>query len=313
MSDIFDSLTYLTSAEQMQANYEKYKENFKDANAEIVNSETFLSLLVAEMTNQDPLEPTSNTEFVTQMAQFTQLQYSQDSSTYSKANYASNLVGKVATATKQDGNEQVTKTGVVEKVVKNGSDYTVYIDGVAFDISKVSSVSTENSNNSTNDILGSMSGSLGSTIAAASMMVGMYGTVNASTGTGDVMDAGYIEAIQVKDGVINVIINDIAYRLDDIVDVRYGAIADGDTGENAGNTDAVQPDSNVTTEEAQFAGGSYDEAMQRAEEIIEEFGELETEADAFALMSELMSDDVIMGEDEDVQDVEAPAEVPEEV
>ncbi len=312
MSDIFDSLTYLTSAEQMQANYEKYKENFKDANSEIVNSETFLSLLVAEMTNQDPLEPTSNTEFVTQMAQFTQLQYSQDSSTYSKANYASNLVGKVATAIKQDGNEMVTKTGVVEKVVKNGSDYTVYIEGVAFDISKVSSVSSDSSS-STNDILGSMNGSLGSTIAAASMMVGMYGTVNASTSTGDVMDSGYIEAIQVKDGVINVIINDIAYRLDDIVDVRYGAIADGDTGEDAGATEEVQPDNDITTEETQSAGGSYDEAMQRAEEIIEEFGELETEADAFALMAELMSDDVIMGEDEDVQDVEAPAEIPEEV
>ena len=238
MSDILNTLSYLTSAEQMQANYEKYKDNFKDANSEIVNSETFLSLLVAEMTNQDPLEPTSNTEFVTQMAQFTQLQYSQDSSTYSKANYASNLVGKIATASKQDGNDILTKTGVVEKVVKTGKDYTVYIEGVAFDISKVSAVeeNTKQDNN-TNDIIGSMgAGSLGSTIASASMMVGMYATVNASTASGDVMDAGYIEAIQVKDGVVNVVINNISYKLDDIVDLRYGTVADGNMGNETGNT-----------------------------------------------------------------------------
>ena len=60
----------LSSSEQIQANYEKYKSKFKDATEKMVNSDTFLSLLVAEMTNQDPMEPTSNTEFVTQMAQF---------------------------------------------------------------------------------------------------------------------------------------------------------------------------------------------------------------------------------------------------
>ncbi len=325
MPDIFDSLSYLTSAEQMQANYEKYKDNFTDANAEIVNSETFLSLLVAEMTNQDPLEPTSNTEFVTQMAQFTQLQYSQDSSTYSKANYASNLVGKVATASKQEGNEMVTKTGVVDRVVKNGKDYTVYIEGVAFDISKVSSVSSDTN---ASDVLGSMSsGSLGSTIASASMMIGMYATVNAKTASGDVMDVGFIDAIQVKDGVVNVIINDIAYKLDDIIDVRYAMITDDSTGEDVGgteevdpevtgSTDEVQPDDSVETDETPTEDEAYDEAMARAAEIIDEFGELETEADVYELMNALLSDDIFMGNTdsaEDVEDVEAPAEVPEEV
>ena len=58
------------------------------------------------------------------------------------------------------------------------------------------------------------------------------------------------------------------------------------------------------------ADDAYAAAMERANEIIEDFGELETEADAFALMAQLMADEVIMG---DVEDVEAPAEVPEEV
>lgn len=124
----------LSSSEQIQANYEKYKSKFKDATENMVSSDTFLSLLVAEMTNQDPMEPTSNTEFVTQMAQFTSLQYSKDAATYSQSNYASSLVGKTVTASKMDGSKQVTKTGVVQSVMKNGDKYTLKIDGVSFEL-----------------------------------------------------------------------------------------------------------------------------------------------------------------------------------
>ena len=55
----------LSSSQQAQSNYEKYKDKYVDATNELVNSETFMQLLVAEMTNQDPLEPTSNTEWST--------------------------------------------------------------------------------------------------------------------------------------------------------------------------------------------------------------------------------------------------------
>ncbi len=208
---------YLTSYEQIQSNYSKYADKFADANAELVNSETFLNLLVAEMTNQDPLEPTSNTEFVSQMAQFTQLSYAQDSSTYAKANYAASLVGKIATASKMDGAEQVTKTGVVESVMKNGDTYTVSIGGVSFDISKVTGV--KDSDGTSGGY--SSSSSLGDAISRASMMIGMYATVQAQTDSGSVVDAGIIESIQVKNGEINAVINGIAYKLSDIVEVRY--------------------------------------------------------------------------------------------
>jgi flagellar basal-body rod modification protein FlgD len=38
------------------------------------NKETFLKLLVAQIRNQDPLNPTDGTEFLTQLAQFSQLE-----------------------------------------------------------------------------------------------------------------------------------------------------------------------------------------------------------------------------------------------
>jgi flagellar basal-body rod modification protein FlgD len=38
-----------------------------------VNEDTFLQLLVSELENQDPTNPTDGTEFVTQLAEFQQL------------------------------------------------------------------------------------------------------------------------------------------------------------------------------------------------------------------------------------------------
>ena len=224
----------LSSSEQIQANYEKYKSKFKDATENMVSSDTFLSLLVAEMTNQDPMEPTSNTEFVTQMAQFTSLQYSKDAATYSQSNYASSLVGKTVTASKMDGSKQVTKTGVVQSVMKNGDKYTLKIDGVSFELSNITSISESASSDT-----GSSNTSLGELIAKASTMIGMSATVNPTVNGGSLLDSGIITSIQVKDGQVRVIINDKGYALDDIVEVAYPIIETepDDKTDDAGKTD----------------------------------------------------------------------------
>jgi flagellar basal-body rod modification protein FlgD len=40
----------------------------------IANESTFLTLLVAQLKNQDPMSPTDGTQFVTQLAQFSSLE-----------------------------------------------------------------------------------------------------------------------------------------------------------------------------------------------------------------------------------------------
>ena len=40
----------------------------------VATEDTFLSLLVAQLKNQNPLDPADGTEFVAQLAQFTQLE-----------------------------------------------------------------------------------------------------------------------------------------------------------------------------------------------------------------------------------------------
>lgn len=246
-----DTSRVLSSSEQIQANYEKYKSKFKDSTEEMVSSDTFLSLLVAEMTNQDPMEPTSNTEFVTQMAQFTSLQYSKDSATYSMSNYASSLVGKTVTASKMDGSKQVTKTGVVESVMKSGKTYMLKIDGVSFDISNVTSIGTT-SDSSTGTSSGS---SLGELIAKASMMIGMAATVNPGVEGGSLLDSGIITSIQVKDGQVRVIINDKGYLLDDIVEVAYPTVDNGDK-DDSNKTEDTTDKSDDAADKAENAAGS---------------------------------------------------------
>ncbi|MCX6622993.1 MAG: hypothetical protein NTY38_18380 [Acidobacteria bacterium] len=44
------------------------------ATDKLANAQTFLKLLVAQMKNQDPLHPTDGTQFLTQLAQFSQVE-----------------------------------------------------------------------------------------------------------------------------------------------------------------------------------------------------------------------------------------------
>lgn len=264
-----DTSRVLSSSEQIQANYEKYKSKFKDSTEEMVSSDTFLSLLVAEMTNQDPMEPTSNTEFVTQMAQFTSLQYSKDSATYSMSNYASSLVGKTVTASKMDGSKQVTKTGVVESVMKSGKTYTLKIDGVSFDISNVTSIGTSDSGTGNT----SSGSSLGELIARASMMIGMSATVNPGVEGGSLLDSGIISSIQVKDGQVRVIINDKGYLLDDIVEVAYPTIDSGDDNTSDKTEDVTDKEDSGTQEQSAEAL-SYAAAQTDISDLEEVTGEI---------------------------------------
>jgi len=59
-----------------------------------VNEDMFLQLLVAEMKYQDPMEPASNTEWVSQYATFTQVQQQTEMQNSLKQMEANNLVGK---------------------------------------------------------------------------------------------------------------------------------------------------------------------------------------------------------------------------
>ena len=52
--------------------------NTKKASGNTLDKEAFLQLLVAQMKYQDPLQPTSNTEYISQYATFSQVEQMQN-------------------------------------------------------------------------------------------------------------------------------------------------------------------------------------------------------------------------------------------
>lgn len=106
-----------------------------------LDKDAFLQLLVAQMKYQDPLEPTDNTEYVSQLANFSSLEQmtnmNESLATMSKASElqrASNLVGNFATVKVGDQ----TVTGKVDAVeYKDGSAY-LSIEGNKYPISALS-------------------------------------------------------------------------------------------------------------------------------------------------------------------------------
>ena len=75
------------------ANYTDGKAN-KKTGSDSLNKDAFLQILAAEMQYQDPLEPSSNTEWVSQMSSFSQIESLQTVSDSISEQGASNLVGK---------------------------------------------------------------------------------------------------------------------------------------------------------------------------------------------------------------------------
>lgn len=116
----------------------------KDKNA--VDGDMFLKLLVAEMKYQDPLEPTSNTEWVAQYATFTQVQKMSDMAQSVDVLRANNLIGKeviMKTTNEKTGDVSYTQ-GTVDYVEMEEGKPLLVINGQKFSISDLDSVvSTE--------------------------------------------------------------------------------------------------------------------------------------------------------------------------
>ena len=87
-----------------------------------LDKDAFLQLLVTQMKYQDPLNPSSNTEYMAQLAQFSQLEAMNNLSDSYANSSAFGLVGKYVIMNVADSNGNITqKSGLVDYVtVKNG-------------------------------------------------------------------------------------------------------------------------------------------------------------------------------------------------
>lgn len=220
----------------LEDNYSKYAEYFsKDDNGSIVSVDTFFQLLLAEMTNQDPLEPTSNTEFVSQLASFTALQTNEENLYYNTVAYASSLTGRTVTVSKPGSSSKDPKfeTGVVTGVnISDKDNIKITVNGNSYDLNKIQYVLPDDGSGNT---AASSGGSSNRDGAYAVSLIGKQVVARSVDENGsNVLDSGTVESIEAENGEYRVVIDGYSYTLDSIVKVNNAPVtnAPADTDSN---------------------------------------------------------------------------------
>lgn len=106
----------------------------------VLGQNDFLKLMIAQLQAQNPLEPGNGNEYVTELAQFTQLEQTTNLATASELSSAVQLIGH--TVTYSDPATGETATGKVESVQSGTSGPTLTVERVPG--VKVSSVTEVN-------------------------------------------------------------------------------------------------------------------------------------------------------------------------
>ncbi len=109
-----------------------------------LTQQDFLSLLVKQMTSQDPMNPQSNTDFAAQMAQFSALQTSQSTESditklvsSQQATQANSLLGQTVVL---QVDKTTTAQGVVSAVDLSAGTPQLVVNGTNYDLSQVITV-----------------------------------------------------------------------------------------------------------------------------------------------------------------------------
>jgi flagellar basal-body rod modification protein FlgD len=104
--------------------------------AALLDPSTFLTLLVDELKYQNPLDPTSASDFMGQIASLSQVEQLQSVSTASQMGEAAGLIGKTVTANAGEG----TLTGQVTGVTNGSSGPLLDVGGSTVNLAAVQQI-----------------------------------------------------------------------------------------------------------------------------------------------------------------------------
>lgn len=253
----------LDSIGSIQENRTKYAKYFDSKGKDDMSMDTFYQLLIAEMSNQDPMEPVSNTEFISQMASFTSLQTQKDALYYNNANYAQSLVGKTVTVATVQGSEMYTDSGVVTSMGLSNGEFQVKVNGKNYAMANIMEVVT-----GTNPY--AISGNDG---AYATSLIGKKVTLLTTTADNkEVVDSGIVDRIEIKNNEISLIVKDLAYPLSSIVKIENASEADSsnDSESNTSSSDNSSYSSKTGSTEQSNKSSSGNNTNNSDTSILEE-------------------------------------------
>lgn len=168
--------------------------NRKPAKGTNLTQQDFLKILVAQMSYQDPLEPSSNTEFIAQMAQFSMLDSFQMLSSDFAKSQAYGMIGQYVYV--QNGQDIIR--GKVDGVVnENGVNYLM-IGGETFNAALVIGVMSP----------GVFENDIESKLLQGANLIGKTITAEIKDEDGEkVTVTGQVERLTVKDGQVYAVVD----------------------------------------------------------------------------------------------------------
>lgn len=141
MADGIDPSAVGSGSTQVAETKNKYNNMFSNEAKDNLDQADFLKLMVEQLKNQDFQNPTDNTQFIAQMAQFTTLQSQQEATYYSQATYATSLVGKkVAVSGTTASGRFTTEVGMVTSVRLTDNKFLYTVNGKEYDAKNIMEV-----------------------------------------------------------------------------------------------------------------------------------------------------------------------------
>lgn len=168
----------------------------------------FLQILVAQMSNQDPMEPTSDTDFIAQLAQFSVLEQMQQMNSGSMTSQAYSLIGKMVYI--EEGTNTEAIYGKVDGVLrKDGIDYLMVGDEI-YEVSSVTGVLDESfSYDDTEDKVLQSVGLIGKTVTA---------NITNDEGEEQVV-TGEVQKIKIHNNAVFVVVDGVDIPVSDLEEI----------------------------------------------------------------------------------------------
>ena len=173
-----------------------------------LGKEDFLKILVAQLSNQDPLESTNDTEFISQLAQFSLLEQMQSMNLAFETSQAYNMIGKIVYI--EGDNESELIYGKVDGVVQKGGVNYLLIGDEAYEVSSVTGVLDDSAQGVTEQEILDSSNLIGKSVTAS--------YVDETTGE-TVTVSGQVQKILIQDNVISAVVDGVTIPLSSIQEI----------------------------------------------------------------------------------------------
>ncbi len=139
--NLFDTSTTdtTTAKTKNQSTTDKINQAFSYATKETndaLGKDTFLKLMISKLSNQDPLDPTDDSEFLSQLAQYTTMEQMMNMSETMTLQQGFDMVGKYVIVQYNDS----YFTGTVDSVIYDKGEITLDVGGIKVSMDAVKEV-----------------------------------------------------------------------------------------------------------------------------------------------------------------------------